>query len=99
MIFQPIGGAGSGEGLTGYTGTISNGYPKTFETPAKFVFASYGDSDIPIWYIILPGKEEAIYGIFDETWPPEQLDYVRLSGDGKTLSCDGSRTYLYYAIC
>lgn len=99
MIFQPSGGTGSGEGLTVYNGTVSGRYPKTFETPVKLVFVSSYNSDTTIWYIILPGKEEAVYGVLGETWPPERLDYVRLSGDGKTLSCTGtSRSYLYYAI-
>lgn len=99
MIFQPSGGAGGGGGLTVYNGTVSGRYPKIFETPVKFVFVSYYDSNITFWYIILPGKEEAVYGVSSETWPPERLDSVRLSGDGKTLSCTGiSRSYLYYAL-
>ena len=97
MIFQP-GVGGSGGGLTVYNGTISSRYPKTFETPVKLVFVSY-NNDITIWYIILPGKEEGVYGVLGETWPPELMDYVSLSGDGRTLSCTGtSRSYLYLAL-
>lgn len=96
MIFQPIGGAGSGEGLTVYSGTIYNAIPETFETPVKLVFVSC-NSDVPLWFIILPGESQYIY-VAGDTWPPTRLSDVALSANGKTLSTRSRETFLYYAI-
>ena len=103
MIFQPSGGAGSGEGLTVYKGVLSNADPNvTFETPVKLVFASYSSNydDIPLWSIISRGESKEIYGLVTDTWPPEYQSYLSLSNDGKTLSTSSgiNKYYLYYAI-
>ena len=99
MIFQPSGGAGSGEGLTVYKGNLSNINPNvTFKTPVKLVFISYRYSDFPLWSIVSRGESQYTYGVDNGTWPPEQLDFASLSADGKTLSIQGKNYYLYYAI-
>lgn len=96
MIFQPSGGSGSGEGLTVYAGSLFNATPKTFETPVKLVFVSH-NSDVPLWFIILPGESQHIY-VAGDTWPPTTWISVELSANGKTLSTRSRETFLYYAI-
>lgn len=101
MIFQPSGGAGGGEGLTVYIGNLSVANQSvTFETPVKLVFASYGRNyeDIPLWSIISRGESKEMYGTENDTWPPEYQGSLSLSADGKTLSHQSRKTYLYYAI-
>ena len=96
MIFQPNGGAGGGGGLTLYSGNFSNS--ETFKTPVKLVFVSY-NSNVPLWFIILPRESKDVYGIANDTWPPERLGFVSLSANGKTLSTSSSyANFLYYAI-
>ena len=100
MIFQPSGGAGGGEGLTVYSGSLSRANKTvTFETPVKLVFVSHY-TDIPLWFVFAPGESQNIYSTdTGDTWPPARLGDVSLSANGKTLSIRSDRyTYLYYAL-
>ena len=102
MIFQP-GAGGSGGGLEVYSGKIVGSNPNvSFETPVKLVFVTFNGNidDVPVYQIILPGEQKNIPLYNSKGEPPvtENMYYVSLSNDGRTLMCSTTGAYSYCAL-